>query len=147
LIILTKRLQLAVASGDWIEKALCEFQGAEPGLADGIDPKSFPLGHEDLIPVIVEVVSDDRASTDILGEGLENLTGRISIPIEDLARVAMDAARLGRDFLSVVEESAEGCPVPFPTVHPLGGELDGEDRLLEAGRFGVEEDPGRIPHG
>ncbi len=145
-VILTQSLQLAVASGNGVEEALREFQRAEAGFADGFDPEPFPFGHEDLSPVEVEVVGNDGTFANILTEGLVNVSGRVSVAIEDLAGVSVDAARLGRDFPSVVEQPAEGCPVPLPTHHSLSGELDGEDRLLEARCFGVEEDPGSLRH-
>ena len=145
-VVLTQGLQLVVPGRHRVQQTLSQAEGAETGMADGLDTKPLPLRTQHLVEVVAQVVGDQRLIGDVLGEGVVDLKRRLAVALQDLTGVAVDAGGLGRNVGVVIEQATKGRPFRCPSAHALGRKFHDIDRRLDAGGFGVEENPGGSVH-
>ncbi len=123
-----------------IESVVVRFQGqtsgehhaAETALSGGGHSQSCPFRFQASIPVIAQVMGDQRIILGILAKGGVDLAGVPAILFEVFPGVAVDGRGLVRDVDVVVEEHAENRADGLPAFHELAAQFDHMDRIKKA---------------
>ena len=145
-VILTQRLQFAVARRHWIEQPLRQTQRAEPRTPDQRNAQSFPLRYQHFIQIVRQIIRHQRQLADILRKFPVNHQRRFAIPFQNLARVPMHPRSLRRNILILIQQLPKRLPIRHPPAHPLRRQLHNKNRRMKTGGFGVEEYPRCVVH-
>ena len=112
-IILPQRLQLAVAGGHGIEKPLRQPQSAESLAADGSHAKPLPLRLQHFIQIVFQIEGNQRQVARVFGKLPIDLQRRLTVALQNLPRVAVNARGFGGNVRVLIQQLAErfavGC--------------------------------------